>query len=125
MSDDPNVWLAKRHLVSVAAAAVTAFYLHSLSVIMATSSQPTGPDSAFSNQAQWTDAETEAILQYFLNHMSEIGDAGNFRMKTYSAAAGEIPGQTRTSTQVKTKWQSVSKHCHCYQFQVFITHNIS
>lgn len=62
MSDDPNVWLAKRHLVSVAAAAVTAFYLHSLSVIMATSSQPTGPNSAFSNQAQWTDAEPR---QYF------------------------------------------------------------
>ena len=103
MSDSEyDNWLARRHLVNIAAAAVVAFYLHCLAIIMSSSQAP----SAISQQ--WTDQETEAILQYFITHNSEIGDTGNFKKKTYSAAAATIPGQTRNSSQVQTKWQAVS-----------------
>lgn len=95
-------WLARRHFVNIAAAAVLAFYLQCLAIVMSSSQTP----SAVSQQ--WTDQEIEAILQYFITHNSEIGDAGNFKKKTYSAAAATIPGQTRTSAQVQTKWQGVS-----------------
>ncbi|KAF8222296.1 hypothetical protein L208DRAFT_1381900 [Tricholoma matsutake] len=54
---------------------------------------------------QWDDHETETILLHFINNKSEIGDAGNFEKKTYTVAAGTIPGQTRSS-QVQTKWQA-------------------
>src|ERR1700678_3349579 len=78
MSDSEyDNWLARRHLVNIAAAAVVAFYLHCLAIIMSSSQAP----SAISQQ--WTDQETEAILQYFITHNSKIGDAGNFKKKTY------------------------------------------
>ena len=57
---------------------------------------------------QWADHETETILLHFINNKSEIGNAGNFKKNTYTAAAGTIPGQTRSSSQVQTKWQAVS-----------------
>jgi hypothetical protein len=95
-------WLVRRHLVSVAAAAVAAFYFHCLSIIMAT------PQAMTSGSQQWADSETEAILLYFIANKSEIGDAGNFKKKTYTAAAGIIPDQTRSWSQVQTKWQTVS-----------------
>jgi hypothetical protein len=108
MSDrDYDTWLARRHLVNIAAAAVAAFYLHCLSIIMS-HSQPEAPSTTGMISQQWTDLETEAVLQYLIDHKSEIGDAGNFKKKTYTAAAGIIPGQTRTSSQVQTKWQAVS-----------------
>jgi hypothetical protein len=90
-------WLVRRHLVSVAAAAVAAFYFHCLSIITAT------PQAMTSGSQQWADSETEAILLYFISNKSEIGDVGNFKKKTYTAAAGIIPGQTRSSSQVQTK----------------------
>jgi hypothetical protein len=106
MGDSANDnWLARRHLVSFAAAAVAAFYLHCLSLII--SSNPQAASGRTMSQ-QWTDLETEAILQYFFTNKSEIGDAGNFKKKTYKAAAEAIPGQARTSSQVQTKWQLVS-----------------
>ena len=95
-------WLARRHLVSIAAAAVAAFYLHCLSIIMS------NPQAATSASQQWTDLEIEAILQYFMTQTSDLADAGDFKKKTYNAAAGIIPGQTKTSSQVQTKWQGVS-----------------
>jgi hypothetical protein len=110
MSDKAhNLWLGKQHLVTVAAAAVAAFYLHCLSVIMA-SSQPITSTTigSTSPSQQWTDAETEIILLHFIDHKSEIGDAGNFKKKTYGAAAGNIPGQTKSALQVQNKWQTVS-----------------
>jgi len=69
---------------------------------------PQAASSSVSPSQQWTDLEMEAILQYFHTHKSEIGDAGNFKKKLYTAAAGVVPGQTRTSLQVQTKWQAVS-----------------
>ena len=98
-------WLAQRHLVNIAAAAVVAFYLHSLAIIMSSNSQAPSTISG----SQWTDLEIETILQFFIIHRSEIGDAGNFKKSTYTAAAGIIPGRTRSPSQVQSKWQSVSK----------------
>ena len=57
---------------------------------------------------QWAHTETEAMLLFLLSNKSEIGEAGNFKEKTYTAAAGNIPGQTRSASQVQTKWQAVS-----------------
>jgi hypothetical protein len=102
MSD--SAWLVRRHLVNVAAAAVVAFYLHCLSIIMSSQAPNT-----ISGSQQWTDLKTEAFLQFLISHKSEIGEAGNFKKKTYTAAAGIIPGHTRTSSQVQTKWQGVSQ----------------
>ncbi|KAF8804214.1 hypothetical protein BYT27DRAFT_7243939 [Phlegmacium glaucopus] len=56
---------------------------------------------------QWTNHEIESILQHFITKRSEIGDAGNFKKKTYTSAAEAILGQTRTWEQVKTKWQGL------------------
>jgi hypothetical protein len=64
---------------------------------MASSSTPTSQ--------QWTDHETEAILQHFVDKgPSELTDTGNFKKKTYTSAAKAIQGQTKTSDQVKNKW---------------------
>jgi hypothetical protein len=58
---------------------------------------------------QWADLEIEAIIQHFISNKSELTDAGNFKMKTYSSAAVIIPGQTKTPAQVQTKWHGVSQ----------------
>jgi hypothetical protein len=59
--------------------------------------------STNSSSKQWTDHETEAVLQYFVARRSEIGDTGNFKKKTYTGAAESIQGHTRTWEQVKSK----------------------
>lgn len=64
--------------------------------------------STVNSSSQWTDHEIEAVLQYLIANKSEIGDAGNFKRKTYNAAAEAIQGHTRTWEQVRTKWQGVS-----------------
>jgi hypothetical protein len=102
MPDSANhdLWLVQCRLVSLTAAAVTTFYLHCLYIItMSTNSSQ-----------QWADHETEAVLLYFVARKAEIGDAGNFKKKTYAGAAESIQGHTRTWEQVKTKWQAVSYH---------------
>ena len=106
---DPLV--AQQHLVWLAVSAVTAFYLHCLCTIMA-GNPPTTSTS-------WADHEVESILQYFLANKSEIGDTGNFKKKTYAAAAEAIQGHTRTAAQVTTKWQGISHH-DCQKFQVIM-----
>ena len=91
-------------LVYIAASAVTAFYLHCICILMAGSNL-----NSLATTQQWTDQEIETILQYLLTNKSEIGDAGNFKRKTYTAAAETVTteGRTRTYEQVKTKWQGV------------------
>ena len=64
-------------LIYIAASAVTAFYLHCTCILMAGSKSTT---------QQWTDQEIET-LQYFIAHISEISETGNFKRKTYTAAA--------------------------------------
>ena len=97
-----ELWLAQQHLVSVVAAAIAAFYLQCLSIIMANS------QAASTVSQQWADHEIKTILLHFIKNRSEIGDAGNFKKTTYAAAARTIPGQTRSSSQVQMKWQAVS-----------------
>lgn len=107
-------WLARRRLVSIAAAAVAAFYLHCLSIIVMSNSegQAASTISGITTQ-QWTDPEIEAVLHHFISQKSELTDAGNFKKKTYTSAAAVIPGQTKTSSQVQTKWHGVSQnHYH-------------
>ena len=102
MSDNAHdLWLVRQWLVRIAAASVTAFYLHCFTIFMADVGTGTGSH-------QWTDQETEAILTCFASNKSKIGDTGNFTKKIYLAAAESIPGKTRTPDQVKTKWQGVS-----------------
>lgn len=96
-------WVAQQRLVCIAASAVTTFYLHCVCIIMA---------GNLATTSSWADHEIEAILQYFFTNKSEIGEAGNFKKKTYAAAAEAIQGRTRTGEQVKTKWQGVS-HYFC------------
>ena len=62
--------------------------------------------------AQWNEEETKALLTYLLEHKSEIGDRGMFKMGTYNAAATEIAmhhssGPTKTGKMGKTKWRAV------------------
>jgi hypothetical protein len=112
MSDnDYENWLVRRRLVSIAAASVTAFYLHCLSIIMSNSESQAQAASTMSQQ--WTDLEIEAIFQHLISNKSELTDAGNFKKKTYTSAAVAIPGQTKTPSQVQTKWHTVSQsHYH-------------
>jgi len=91
-------WEARRRLVCIAASAVTTFYLYCVLILMS---------STVNSSSQWADHKIEAVLQYFISK-SEIGDAGNFKKKTYTSAAENIKGHTKTSEQVKTKWQGVS-----------------
>jgi hypothetical protein len=101
MPDNHDLWLIRRRLVFLSAVAATTVYLQCLSIIMSANSGST-------SSHQWADHEIEAILQYFVARKSEIGDAGNFKKKTYAGAAESIQGHTRTWEQVKTKWQGVS-----------------
>lgn len=103
MSDNAqDIWLTRRQrLVCLAAAAVTSFYLHCFCIIMAKA-------STTSSSSQWSIEETEALLQYLLDHKSEMGEAGNFKKKTYVAAAEIIPNKTKSWDKVKSKWGSVS-----------------
>jgi hypothetical protein len=107
-AQDSDLWLEHQRRLSLclAVAAVTAFYLQCLSIVMA--SIPQASLSVPSMSQQWADHEIEAILLHFISKKSEIGDAGNFKKKTYVAAAETIRGQARTWEQVKTKWQGVS-----------------
>jgi hypothetical protein len=103
-ANDPSVaQVVRRRLIQVciSASAITTFYLYCVCIIMASNPSTTSQ--------QWSDYEIGAVLQYFLAKKSEIGDAGNFKKKTYLAAAETIQGHTRTWEQVKTKWQGVSR----------------
>jgi hypothetical protein len=92
MADDSLVVQQQRvRLIHIAASAVTSFYLYCVCIIMAGNTS-----LAATTTSQWADNEVEAILQHFISKKSEIGDAGNFKKKTYMAAAEAIGGHTRT-----------------------------
>ena len=100
MTNNHDLWLVHCQLVILGASAVTAFYLYYATIIKAAPS--------ITVTSQWTDDQTQAILQYFTANKSKIGDAGNFKKPSYIAAAEAIQDQIKTWEQVKTKWQSVS-----------------
>src|SRR5271168_1056098 len=94
---------AARRLLFISVTAVISYYLQSVLLLM-----DPNPTSG-TDRMPWSDLETRAILEYFVQHKAEIGDNSNFKMTTYNSAAATIPSHTRTGAQVKTKWQSVSK----------------
>ncbi|KAF8220895.1 hypothetical protein L208DRAFT_1382493 [Tricholoma matsutake] len=79
-------WLEQQCFICLAATAVTAFYLHCLSIIMA------GIPPPINSSQPWADHDIEVILLHFIAKKSEIGDAGNFKKKTYVAVAEAIRG---------------------------------
>ena len=92
------VWAAALTLITLCAQVAT--------TIMATT--PTAP----SDKAQWNEDEIMALADFLLEHKSEIGDAGMFKMGTFNAAAGHIVvhhtlGPTKTGNMCKTKWRAV------------------
>jgi hypothetical protein len=94
-----RVWAAALTLVTLWAQVATA--------IMAAA--PTAPSDT---KAQWNDEETTALADFLLEHKSEIGDAGMYKMGTFNAAAGNIAihhtlGPAKTGKMCKTKWRAV------------------
>ncbi|KAF8236759.1 hypothetical protein L208DRAFT_1375888 [Tricholoma matsutake] len=63
----------------------------------------------------WADHDIKVILLHFIAKKSEIGDAGNFKKKTYVAVAEAIPSKARTWEQVKTKWHALKTNYHAIQ----------
>jgi hypothetical protein len=101
--------LAGKRRIWASALTLTALCAHVATVIMATASTPSASDNL---KAQWNENETVALVDYLLDHKSEIGDAGMYKMGTFNAAAGHIAalhslGPTKTGKMCKTKWRAV------------------
>jgi hypothetical protein len=99
---DPKT-LARKRRVWAAALTLTTICAQVATAIMATAP----PD-----KAQWNEGETTALVDFLLEHKSEIGDAGMFKMGTFNAAANHIVehhtlGPTKTAKMCKTKWRAV------------------
>ena len=63
-------------------------------------------------KAHWNELEVSALVDYFYQHRSEVGEGGNFRAKTYNGAAEHIAshlsqGPKKTARTCKMKWVSV------------------
>jgi hypothetical protein len=78
---------------------------------MATDKQPKKPKSP---PVQWNVQEIEALLDYLLEHVSEIGDSGVFKIATCNEAAKVLAkanlltaGAPKTGAKCKSKWGSV------------------
>ena len=70
------------------------------------------PASSRGPSVQWNEAENAALLDYLVEHKSEIGDGGMFKMGTFNAAAHVIAGHhtlspVKTGSMCKTKWRTV------------------
>ena len=73
---------------------------------MATAPTTQGPT------VQWNKEETKVLLTYLVEHKSEIGDGGMYKMVTFNAVASEITkyytsGPVKTGKKCKTKWRTV------------------
>jgi len=96
-------------LTWAAALTITTLCAQAATAVMATASiAPTAPI----DKAQWNENETVALVDFFLEHKSEIGDAGMFKMGTFNAAAASITahytsGPRKTGKMCKTKWRAV------------------
>jgi len=65
-------------------------------------------------KAHWNEHEVTALIDYLHVHRAE-GEAGNFKPKTFNAAADHITpylshGPKKVGKMCKTKWASV---CYC------------
>lgn len=64
--------------------------------------------------AQWSPAEEKALLEYLVDHVSEAGNGGNFKMTTFEAAAMHIAhllerGAVKTKKMCHGKYNAVRK----------------
>src|ERR1700730_10197888 len=90
----------------------SAFFLTSLCAQIATAVMAFTPASSRGPSAQWNEAENAALLDYLVEHKSEIGDGGMFKMGTFNATAHAIAehhtlGPVKTGSMCKTKWRTV------------------
>ena len=76
-------------------------------------------------KARWDELEVSAVIDYFYQHRSEVGEESNFRAETYDRDAGAehialhlSRGTKKTGKMCKTKWASV-----CYHRRSFIHTN--
>jgi hypothetical protein len=102
--------LARKCRLWAAALTLTTLCAQVATAIMATS--PLATVTAPPDKAQWNEDETTALVDFLLEHKSEIGDAGMYKMGTFNAAAGRIAvhhtsGPRKTGKMCKTKWRSV------------------
>ena len=93
-----QLWASALTLTSLCAQITT--------IVMATAPTTRGPT------AQWNEAETKVLMAYLLEHKSEIGKGGMFKMGTFNAAATKITkhhtsGPVKTGKMCKTKWRTV------------------
>ena len=72
---------ARKRQLWASALTLTSLCVQIATVAMATTPTTRGPT------AQWNDKETKALLAYLLEHKSEIGDGGMYKMGTFNAAA--------------------------------------
>lgn len=66
-------------------------------------------------KAHWNEHEVTALIDYLHVHRAE-GEAGNFKPKTFNAAADHITpylshGPKKVGKMCKTKWVSVCYYC--------------
>ena len=95
--------LARRRCIWASALTLTTLWAQLATVVMVT---------APADKAQWNDQETKAFVDYLLEHKSEIGDAGSFKMGTFNATAEHISvhhttGPIKTGKMCQTKWRAV------------------
>lgn len=70
------------------------------------------PEKAQKDSAVWNEAETSALVDYLLKHVSEMADAGAFKSPTWNAAATDIAkhhttGPVKTGKMCKGKYTTV------------------
>jgi hypothetical protein len=95
--------LARKRRIWAAALTLTTLCGQVATAIMAT---------APSDKAQWNEDETMALVDYLLEHKSEIAEAGMFKMGTFNAAASHIAahhtlGPKKTGKMCGTKFRAV------------------
>jgi hypothetical protein len=64
-------------------------------------------------RANWNNAEITALIDYFVEHIAEVGDGGNIKKAMFTRALGAVgphhsPGPPKTASICKSKYQSVS-----------------
>ena len=66
-----------------------------------------------SDKAFWTVEEEDALLQYLLDHKSEVGDGANFPNSVLQGLSQQIQplfqkGAAKNPKSCKSKWSNVS-----------------
>ena len=63
-------------------------------------------------KARWSDGETDALVEYLMEHRSKCGDGANFKNTTFQATATHLvpllqDGKPKDAKSVKYKWSQV------------------